>query len=74
MDSGFVREKYLRFSPMDIWEEDDVLFLEHLRDLYNPASQPRTFEEGAYLSLMVTAIKHRLRELSQTPPQTPPHV
>jgi hypothetical protein len=70
-ESGFVREKYLRFCPMDIWEECDSDFLQHLSYLFNPASQPRTFEEGAYLSLMETAIRHRLRELCPTPPNDP---
>lgn len=71
-ESGFVREKYLRFCPMDVWEECDRLFLEHLSHLYNPASQPRTFEEGAYLALMETAIRHRLQELSPVPPPNSP--
>ena len=55
-DSGYVREKFLRFTPEDAEEIDDFDALLRLRELYTPASQPRNLYEHAYVQLVQEAI------------------
>lgn len=59
-ESGYVRQKFLRYNPDDVAEIDDMDTLEHLRDLYTPASQPHNFYEHAYIELVIDAINDRL--------------
>ena len=62
--SGFVREKFLLYTPDDVTEEINVKWLTRLRELYFPSGQPRNVYEDAYVNLMRDAIEIRLQELS----------
>lgn len=59
-DSGYVREKYLRYTPEDVEEIDDLDTLTDLLHWYNPPSQPHNFYEACYLTLMLEAVRARL--------------
>ena len=62
-ESGQVREKFLRFTPEDAEEIDDIDSLLHLRELYFPSSQPRNYYEVAYMQLVREALEARLYKL-----------
>ena len=62
-ESGQVREKYLEYDPVNVALIGDKDLLFSLRDLYNPASQPRSLIELSYLEFVVEAIEARLRSL-----------
>lgn len=62
-NSGYVREKFLNFTPDDAADMSDVNALRQVRELYTPSSQPQTLQEYAYLDLVIEAINTRLREL-----------
>ena len=62
-DSGYVREKYLRFNPEDIEELDDIDLLQDICHWYNPLlhpSQPTNIYEASYLEFMLNAVHERL--------------
>lgn len=59
-ESGYVRRKFLRWTPEDVAEIDDLDKLEELRTLYTPYSQPQNYLESAYLQLIVDAVNDRL--------------
>ena len=59
-ESGYVRDKYLFYTPEDIAEIDDLDTLEEIRLLYMPTSQPRHILEAAYLQLIIDSINERL--------------
>ena len=61
--TGFVRSKYLRWTPEDVAEMDDLDSLEHLQALYTPFSQPRNYVESAYLEIILEAIRERIHTL-----------
>ena len=62
-ESGYVREKFLRFTPEDAEEIDDLDTLLRLRELYTPASQPRNLYEHAYVQLVAEAVDSRMYKL-----------
>ena len=51
-DSGYVREKFLLYTPEDVEEIDDIDFLLKIREWYFPASQPRNLFEETYIKLV----------------------
>ena len=59
-NTGYIREKYLRWTPEDVKEIDDLDMLETLRSYYTPASQPQNHFEVAYFDLMLEAVNNRL--------------
>ena len=60
VESDLVRDKFLRWTPEDIIEIDDLDTLENLRALYSPFSQPINPFETAYLEIIIGAINKRL--------------
>ena len=62
-ESGYVREKFLNFTPEDAEEIDDIDSLIHLRELYFPSSQPRNHYEAVYIQLVREALEARLYKL-----------
>ena len=62
-ESGYVREKFLRFTPEDAEEIDDLDSLLHLRELYFPSSQPRNHYEVVYMQLVREALEARMYNL-----------
>ena len=62
-ESGYVREKFLRFTPEDAEEIDDWDMLLRLRELYTPASQPRNLYEHAYVQLVAEAVDGKMYRL-----------
>ena len=63
-ETGEIREKFLRFSPEDVDEEDSCEDLHKLAELFFPCGQPHNAYEEAYLDLMREAISARLTHLS----------
>lgn len=59
-ESGYVREKYLRYTPEDIAEIDSVNLIKQIRRWYNPASQPRNDFESDYLRLILEAVDEHI--------------
>ena len=59
-ESGFVRQKYLRYTPEDVAEIDCIDMLDTLREWYFPASQPHNDFEADYLQLVLDAVNNRL--------------
>ena len=62
-NTGYIRQKYLHWSPEDVREETDLESLITFRNYYCPSSQPRNAFETAYFALMVDAVNARLKEL-----------
>ena len=62
-ESGYVREKFLRFTPEDAEELDDIDSILHMRELYFPSSQPRNHYEAVYIQLVREALEARLYKL-----------
>ena len=61
--SGYVRPKYLFWTPEDIMEMDDKETLLWLREKYRPLSQPQNIVEELYFKAMIDAVNERLHEL-----------
>lgn len=61
--SGYVREKYLRYTPEDVAEIDDIDTLINIREWYFPASQPRNLFEQTYIDLVREAAEEKLYKL-----------
>lgn len=59
-DTGYVRRKFLRWTPEDVEEMDDLETLEMLRSYYTPASQPQNHFEAAYCQCIIDAVNDRL--------------
>ena len=59
-ESGWVRAKFLRYTPEDVKEIDDYDTLMTIRDLYFPASQPHNVFELTYCELVRDAIDAKL--------------
>ena len=60
MESGWVRPKFLRYTPEDVEEIEEYDTLMTLRDLYFPASQPQNLFEMTYCTLLREAIDAKL--------------
>ena len=58
--SGYVRAKYLQWTPEDVHEMDCMDTLWWLREKYQPFSQPQNCFEARYLELMINAVNDRL--------------
>lgn len=63
LNRGQIRGKYLSYFPCDIMHMKDINFLELLRDMYFPSSQPRTPAEEGYLEVMRDALALRIKML-----------
>jgi hypothetical protein len=61
--SGYVRPKYLFWSPEDIMEMDDKETLLWLREKYQPLSQPQNCVEERYFEIMIEAVNDRMTVL-----------
>ena len=62
-DSGYVRIKFLRFTPEDVAEIDDIDRLMKICDWYFPASQPQNLFEATYIDLVREAAEAKLYNL-----------
>ena len=62
-DTGYIRIKFLHWTPEDVSEMGDREVLMTIRDYYNPCSQAQNFFEEAYFSLMRDAVKARIDAL-----------
>ena len=62
-DTGYIRIKFLTWTPEDVSEMDDRQTLTTIWDYYNPCSQAQNFFEDAYFSLMRDAVQARLDAL-----------
>ena len=62
-DTGYIRQKYLRWSPEDVQDIDDPDMLKTLRDYYTPSNQPQNAFEESYFSLMIEVVNDRLLTL-----------
>ena len=58
--SGWVRDKFLRYNPEDVAEIDDMDVILQIKDWYFPASQPHNLFEEAYCSLMREAAEKKI--------------
>ena len=60
MESGWVRSKFLRYTPEDVEEIEDYDSLMCIRNFYFPASQPHNLFEITYCELIRDAIDAKL--------------
>ena len=67
-ESGYVRQKFLNYTPEDVEEIDDEHTLLLLEKWYFPASQPQNIYEETYVSIMLDAVRNKLHpQCSSTP-------
>ena len=59
-----VREKYLQYDPEYVMQLSSIPQLHQIKKWYEPASQPRTLEEWAYVDEVREAAVERLKQLN----------
>ena len=59
-ESGYVQQKYLKYSPEDITKINNIKTLENIKNLYSPLSERLNFFEMCYFQLIHAAVDDHL--------------